>query len=102
MTNATTIATTELDSIYENAIIFHRENRARVTFSVQHYGACHEVTIAIYVPDEPLDETSDDIRPHERPIEDEPKARVTLSYAEAKVLCNLLNRPQVAVQLEQE
>jgi hypothetical protein len=103
MTNATTIATTELNSVYENATVFSRENGDQVNFSLQHYGEHQELHIAIYEADEPLDAVSDDIHPCLEPCEpDGPKELVTLSYAEVKLLKALLNRPEVAALLDQE
>ena len=91
------------NTIVENAIVFTRSNGEQLNMSVQHYGTHHEVVLAIYAADEPVDPDGDI---HEVPedVEDdlEPLELLRLSYAEARLLRDLLNREEVKVWLEQD
>jgi hypothetical protein len=91
---------TYLNTAIENALVFERSNHETVNMSIQHYGSHHEVDIAVYAPDELLEDADGPI--HESDVIDEPLEKIVLSYQEARLLRDLLNREEVQKYLEQE
>ena len=92
-----------LNTCIENALVFERSNGEQLNMSVQHYGTHHEVVIALYADDGPLDPEGA-IHPALGDAEDdlEPLELIRLSYQEARLLRDLLNREEVKAWLEQD
>lgn len=112
-----TIATpTYLSSAEEHAVVFNRENGDQVNFSLAHtepFGPI-PLTVKIATSDpeqpyetgtvhigcsEPLYELSLVVFDHD-PDEPNKREEITLSYAEARLLRDLLNKPEVQHILE--
>lgn len=113
---ATITTPTYLSSAEEHAVVFNRSNGDQVNFSLAHtqpFGP-FPLTVAIATPDEnqpyefgtvqfgcsePLYELSLVVFDHD-PDEPNKREEITLSYAEARLLRDLLNRPEVQHILE--
>lgn len=77
-----------LESPIEHSLIFGRPDGDQVNMCVDHFGSNHSLTLAVF-----------DMLDPEQP---ELKEQLIFSYQEARLLRDLLNRPEISVILERE
>ena len=72
----------------EHTLVIDRSSEEQVNMAIDHFGAHHTLTIAVF-------DTLDKEQP-------ELASQVILSYAEARLLKDLLNRPEVSAIIDPE